>query len=124
LPSAENKHPYGFHPILVTCDNTNELLGIRLRPGNAGANTAADHLDVLTEAIAQIPAAHRRQLLIRGDSAAATHVVLDWLTGQNTTRRRVEYSLGWSIGEPERTAIAALPAAAWSAGAGRRRRRA
>ena len=36
------KHTYGFHPILVTCDNTNELLAIRLRPGNAGANTAAD----------------------------------------------------------------------------------
>jgi hypothetical protein len=26
----------------------------------------------------------------------------------------VEYSLGWSIGEPERTAIAALPTSAWS----------
>ena len=60
------KHTYGFHPILVTCDNTNELLAIQLRPGNAGANTAADHLDVLTDAIAQIPAAHRRHLLDPG----------------------------------------------------------
>jgi hypothetical protein len=109
------KHTYGFHPILVTCDNTNELLAIRLRPGNAGANTATDHLDVLGDAIAQIPAGHRRHLLIRGDSAAATHAVIDWLTAQNTTRRRVEYSIGWSIGEPERTAIGALPASAWTA---------
>jgi hypothetical protein len=109
------KHTYGFHPILVTCDNTNELLAIRLRPGNAGANTATDHLDVLGDAIAQIPAGHRRHLLIRGDSAAATHAVIDWLTAQNTTRRRVEYSIGWSIGEPERTAIGALPASAWAA---------
>jgi DDE family transposase len=108
------KHTYGFHPILVTCDNTKELLTVKLRPGNAGANTAADHLDVLTDAIAQIPAPHRRHLLIRGDSAASTHMVLDWLTGQNTTRRTVEYSLGWSIGEPERTAITTLPASAWS----------
>ena len=38
------KATYGFHPILVTCDNTNELLALTLRPGNAGANTAADHL--------------------------------------------------------------------------------
>ncbi|HEV8560523.1 MAG TPA: transposase, partial [Actinophytocola sp.] len=91
-----------------------ELLTIRLRPGNAGANTAADHLEVLAEAIAQIPAAHRRDLLIRGDSAAGTHAVLDWLTGQNTRRRRVQYSIGWSIGEPERTAITALPASAWT----------
>ena len=98
----------------MTCDNTNELLAIKLRPGNAGANTAADHLDVLADAIAQIPALHRRHLLIRGDSAAATHKVLDWLTTLNTARRRVEYSIGWSITEAERTAITALPASAWT----------
>jgi hypothetical protein len=109
------KHTFGFHPILVTCDNTGELLAIRLRPGNAGANTAADHLDILGAAIAQIPAGHRGRLLVRGDSAAATHAVLAWLTAQNTRRRRVEYSVGWSIGEPERAAIGALPASAWSA---------
>lgn len=109
------KHSFGFHPILVTCDNTNELLAIKLRPGNAGANTAADHLDVLAQAIAQVPAAHRRQMLIRGDSAAATHAVLDWLNEQDNKRgRRCEYSIGWSIGEAERAAIT-------GAGTGRRR---
>ena len=69
---------------------------------------------MLADAIAQIPAPHRRHLLIRGDSAAGTHVVLDWLTGQNTRRRTVEYSIGWSVGEPERAAITALPATAWT----------
>ena len=109
------KHTYGFHPILVTCDNTNELLALRLRPGNAGANTATDHLDVLAEAITQVPAVHRRHLLVRGDSAAGTHVVLDWLHAQGQRPgRTVEYSIGWAIGEPERAAITALPAAAWS----------
>jgi hypothetical protein len=98
----------------VTCDNTGELLAIRLRPGNAGANTATDHLHVLSDAITQIPAPYRRHLLIRGDSAAATHVVLDWLAGLNTSRRRVQYSLGWSIGESERAAITTLPASAWT----------
>ena len=113
--AATYKHSYGFHPILVTCDNTAELLAVTLRPGNAGANTAADHLDVLAQAIAQVPAPHRRHLLIRGDSAAATHAVLDWLHEQDSKRGgRVEYSLGWSIGGPERAAITALPAAAWS----------
>jgi Transposase DDE domain group 1 len=113
--AATYKHTYGFHPILVTCDNTGELLAINLRPGNAGANTAADHLDVLGEAIGQIPAAHRRHLLIRGDSAASTHAVLDWLHAQGQRRGRVvEYSLGGSIGEPERAAITALPGSAWS----------
>jgi hypothetical protein len=99
----------------VTCDNTGELLAIRLRPGNAGANTAADHLDILGEAFAQVPAAHRRHLLVRGDSAAATHAVLDWLTAQDTKRgRRVGYSIGWAIGETERAAISALAATAWT----------
>ena len=107
--AATYKHTYGFHPILVTCDNTNELLAIRLRPGNAGANTAADHLTVLADAIAQIPVEHRRHLLIRGDSAAGTHAVLDWLTARNTRRRTVEYSLGWSISAAERAAITACP---------------
>lgn len=112
--AATYKHTYGFHPILVTCDNTGEILAVKLRPGNAGANTAADHLDVLTDAIVQIPTQYRRHLLIRGDSAAATHKVLDWLTSLNTVRRRVEYSIGWSITEAERTAITALPASAWT----------
>jgi hypothetical protein len=112
--AATYKHTYGFHPILVTCDNTNELLAIQLRPGNAGANTAADHLTVLADAIAQIPATHRRHLLIRGDSAAGTHAVLDWLTARNTRRRTIEYSIGWSIGEAERAAITTLPATAWT----------
>src|SRR5437016_869849 len=91
--TATYKHTYGFHPILVTCDNTGELLAIRLRAGNAGANTAADHLEVLTEAFTQVPAVHRRHLLVRGDSAAATHPVIDWLCEQGRKRGRVvEYS--------------------------------
>jgi hypothetical protein len=109
------KHTYGFHPILVTCDNTGELLAIKLRPGNAGANTATDHLDMLSEAFAQIPAPHRRRLLVRGDSAAASHAVLDWLIEQGRKGgRRVEYSIGWTIGEPERAAIAGIPTSVWS----------
>ncbi|GAA1767688.1 hypothetical protein GCM10009681_43450 [Luedemannella helvata] len=110
--AASYKGTYGFHPILVTCDNTGELLAVKLRPGNAGTNTAADHLQVLAEAIAQVPADHRRHLLIRADSAGASHAVLDWLAEQNSKRARtVQYSIGWSVGEPEREAITILPAA-------------
>jgi Transposase DDE domain group 1 len=54
-------------------------------------------------------------VLVRGDSAAATHAVLDWLHAQGAKRGRVvEYSIGWAIGEAERAAIGALPAGAWS----------
>ncbi len=113
--AATYKSTFGFHPILVTCDNTKELLAITLRPGDAAANTAADHLRVLGEAFTQIPVAHRRHPLVRGDSAAGTHKVIDWLTEQGQRRGRVvEYSIGWAIGEQERAAITALPASAWS----------
>jgi hypothetical protein len=92
--AATFKHGFGFHPIGVWCDNTHELLAVMLRPGNAGSNHAGDHIEVLGRAIAQIPAQHRRHLLIR--AAGATHQLLDWLAGLNQLRgRRVEYSVGF-----------------------------
>jgi hypothetical protein len=60
----------------VWCDNTRECLAFKLRPGNAGANHAEDHLDVLAEAFAQVPAGRRRHVLVRADSAGASHKVL------------------------------------------------
>ena len=44
-----------------------------LRPGNAGSNTFAGHLAVLTAAIRQIPARIRARLLVRIDGAGASH---------------------------------------------------
>jgi hypothetical protein len=46
-----------------------------LRPGNAGANTAADHKTVLDRALELIPAEHIEtlEILVRADSAGATH---------------------------------------------------
>ena len=70
------------------CDNTTELLAISLRPGNAGSNHAGDQIDVLRRAVAQIPAGHRRHLLVRADGAGATHELLDWLTGPAQVRGR------------------------------------
>ena len=96
--AANFKGGFGFHPLGVWCDNTRELLAIRLRAGNANANHAGDHIAVLGDAIAQIPAPHRRRLLIRADSAGATHQLLDWLTAQDQVRgRRVEYSIGFPV---------------------------
>jgi len=86
--AATFKRTFGFHPLGVWCDNTTEFLAAKLRSGNAGSNTAADHVEVLTEAIGQVPAAHRKQLLIRSDGAGASHKLLDWLTEQNQVRGR------------------------------------
>jgi hypothetical protein len=111
---ATFKGTFGFHPIGVWCDNTSELLAIRLRPGNANANTTADHVQVLTAAIAQVPAAHRRRLLVRADGAGASHGLLDWLTCLDAKRgRSVDYSVGFPVTEPVRQAIAKVPDQAW-----------
>ena len=57
--AATFKRGWGFHPLGAWCANTGEALAMLLRPGNAGANTVADHLAVLEQAIAAIPAAFR-----------------------------------------------------------------
>jgi hypothetical protein len=71
--------------MLCFADATGEALAARLRPGNAGANTVADHLGVLDDAVAQLPpeiaAGHRpgegagevaRAVVVRADSAGCT----------------------------------------------------
>lgn len=109
------KGNFGFHPIGVWCDNTTELLAARLRPGNAGANTTADHIEVLAAAIGQIPARYRKHLLIRADGAGASHGLLDWLTEQNQIRgRRVQYSVGFALTEALRQAIMLVPEKVWT----------
>ncbi len=104
------KKTFGFHPLGVWCDNSGEFLAAQLRTGKAGSNTAADHITVLTEAIAQVPAAHRKDLLIRADGAGSSHALLDWLTDQGKVRgRRLEYSVGFAITEKIREAIKVRP---------------
>jgi hypothetical protein len=114
---ATFKGGFGFHPLGVWCDNTAELLAVTLRPGNAGSNHAGDHIDVLTRAIAQVPAAYRRRLLVRADRAGgATHELLDWLTGPAQVRgRRLEYSVGFPTKNTALTsAITTIPERVWT----------
>ena len=114
--AATFKGGFGFHPLGVWCDNTQELLAVTLRPGNAGSNHARDHIDVLTRAIAQVPATRRRRLLVRADGAGATHELLDWLTTQGQVRgRRLEYSIGFPTKNTALTrAITTIPEQAWT----------
>ena len=60
-----------------------------LRPGNAGSNTFADHLAVLTAAIRQIPARMRSKLLVRVDGAGASHELISHLLSLCTRCRTV-----------------------------------
>jgi hypothetical protein len=69
------KGGWGFAPLLAFLDGTREPLAVKLRPGNAPAHTAADHIEVLGLALEQIPEAERaaRPVLVRCDSGGQTH---------------------------------------------------
>jgi hypothetical protein len=63
-------------------------LAFRLRPGNAGSNTAVDHIEVLDEAIVQVPARYRRNMLITCDGAGATLDLVKHVSKLNTAPHR------------------------------------
>lgn len=83
--AATFKRTFGYHPLGVWCDNTEEFLAAKLRAGNAGSTTTADHIEVFTDAIAQVPGTHRRKLLIRSDGAGA-HPTGCWTGSPNKAR--------------------------------------
>jgi DDE family transposase len=108
------KGTYGHHPLTAWCDNTSESLALRLRPGNAGSNTASDHIEVLGEAITQIPARYRRDLLVTVDGAGATLDLIRHITSLNTAAsRRVHYSVGFDLDQRARTAIGKVADSDW-----------
>ena len=104
------KGGYGFHPLQVYLDETREGLGGLLRPGNAGSNTADDHVAVLDLALAQIPPQYIEalEILVRADSAGATHGLVDYCREGN-----LRFSVGYELTEPVRAAILEIPADAW-----------
>ena len=67
-----------------------------LRAGNAGSNTASEHIEVTRLALAQLPRRLRRRVLIRTDSGGGTHDFLTWLASPG---RRLHYSVGMTITE-------------------------
>lgn len=107
------KKGYGFHPLGAWLANTTESLAMLLRPGNAGSNTVSDHIEVLTDAIAQIPARWRSRLVVRVDGAGATHDLVKHLQSLSARRRTVLFTCGWMITDADETAIGMLPAGAW-----------
>jgi len=89
-------------------------LAILLRPGNAGSNTATDHISVIRQALAQLPGhrpGHRpgRKVLIRTDGAGGTKQLIEWLTSQ-----RLSYSVGFTLPTNTPDLLAKVPDQAWS----------
>jgi DDE family transposase len=106
------KGGYGFYPLMAYCDETDEALAAILRPGNAGSNTAADHIEVIEDALAQVPAEliETIEILVRADSAGATHELLDFCR-----EHRLRYSVGYELTDAVRAAIVKIPEDSWIA---------
>jgi Transposase DDE domain group 1 len=106
------KHTYGHHPLGAFADHgatgTGETLTLLLRKGNAGSNTATDHIEVTKLAVAQLPEHLRRRVLVRTDSGGGTHAFLTFLAG-----RRLHYSIGFTITDDIQQAILQIPERGW-----------
>ncbi|MGW6356611.1 IS1380 family transposase [Streptomyces sp. NPDC055092] len=115
--TATWKKTYGHHPLVAFVDHgqdgSGEPVAALLRPGNAGSNTANDHIDTTRLALAQLPKPLRRgrQTLIRTDSAGGTHAFLDWLSKPG---RWLSYSVGMTITEAIHQAVYKIPKKAWT----------
>lgn len=116
------KKGYGFHPLGAWCDTTNEPLAAMLRPGNAGSNDTDDHLELLDQALAVLPADYRaghepgddpslvrHHILVRADSAGATHGFVAGLIEAN-----IEYSIGHPVKAAVREALLCFQEEEWA----------
>lgn len=116
------KRGYGFHPFGVWLDETAEPLAAMLRPGNAGANCAADHVTLLAEAIEALPLEYRaghqlgddaslvtHPILARADSAGASHDFVDALVERN-----IGFSLGYAVDGRVRDALLLVQEEDWT----------
>jgi hypothetical protein len=111
------KKTFGHHPLMGFVDHGPDgsgepVVGL-LRPGNAGSNTAADHIEAARLALAQLPKKFRRgrQTLIRTDSGGGTHEFVDWLSARG---RWLSYSVGMTITDAIHQAVLKVPASAWT----------
>ncbi|WP_438453266.1 IS1380 family transposase [Streptomyces asiaticus] len=111
------KKTYGHHPLMGFVDHgpggTGEPVAALLRPGNAGSNTAADHITATRLALAQLPKKYRRgrRTLIRCDSGGGTHEFVAWLAQRG---RWLSYSVGMVITEAIHQHVLKIPASAWT----------
>lgn len=122
--AATWKRTFGFHPLLCFLDRPDvaggEALAGLLRPGNAGSNTAADHITVLDMALRALPGHARpvldpdthtwtgQRLLARSDSAGATHAF-----ATACVERGVGFSFGFPVDTRIQRIVDAIPDQCW-----------
>lgn len=118
--AATWKRTFGFHPLLCFLDRPDiaggEALAGLLRPGNAGSNTAEDHVTVLEMALESLPA-HARprpgdpsspRVLARSDSAGATHTFADVCVTEG-----LEFSFGFPVDARIQRIVDVIPDECW-----------
>ena len=111
------KRTFGHHPLLAMNAEAGEILAMTLRPGNAGSNTAVDHVELLDRVIDALPTEYRsgrptgpyaaegrepveRAVLVRTDAAGATH----WFA-EHCRERTCAFSFGYAITGAVRDAL-------------------
>jgi hypothetical protein len=103
------KNGFGFFPLLCFLDETGEPMAGVLRPGNAGANTATDHFEVLALALEQLPAQDLdREILVRADIGGRTHAFTS-----DCREAGIRFSVGYEVEARVREAVLSLPESAW-----------
>lgn len=103
------KGGFGHHPLLCYLDGTREALAGVLRDGNAGSNTAADHMTVGDLALSQLPAcALDGEIVARVDGAGATHEFTQWCRDAN-----IRFSVGGALTQDVLTEALIIPDRAW-----------
>lgn len=122
--AATWKRTFGFHPLLCFLDRPDvaggEALAGLLRKGNAGSNTAVDHIAVLDMALTALPAHARpvfdtdtgkwtgQRLLARSDSAGATHAF-----AAACVERGVNFSFGFPVDARIQRIVDLIPEQCW-----------
>ena len=105
------KHGFGFHPLIAFLDATGEPLAARLRPGNAAANRPDDHIEVLDEALGQLPVDPTgTEVIVRTDTAGCSHRFID-----ACSERNVRFAVGHKLSAELAAVVMEIPENRWQA---------
>jgi len=104
------KHGFGFQPMVAFLDATGEALAAILRPGNAAAGSAEDHVRLLDAALAQLPVdPMASEVIVRTDSAGASHGFVDACRA-----RGVRFVVGHRLSADLAALVVGIPKSRWS----------
>jgi Transposase DDE domain group 1 len=109
LAAGTWKRTFGYHPLECYLDETGEPLAALLRAGNAGSNTAQDHVRVLELALAQLPQPDLdRPMLVRTDTGGCSH---EFIAACRETD--IRYSVGYELDDRVRQAALKVKESGW-----------